>query len=375
MRTVRDHGAQGLHTTTTALELAHGCLSCPLRLDLLPLLGELADRDCVGRVVLALDPAFEPEATCWALQHVVPEASDAPVGDRLRVDGVLAVLEAASWLDDVTGEDDLADRGLAATQDDDRTLAQLGLSQVVFADAVVLAGDLDDMWAGARLAAVLDRLVPGVPRARWGTPPAAVLASVPTGARRGRPTTAHDPLLAGEPPLHEEVDVSLVPFTADRPLHPGRLHDALDVLLEGVVSSWGRIWLASQPERVIWLESAGQGLRVADTGPWLADLPPDEWDDVPPERQVAAALRWDPERGDRCTELVVLTHGRPAESIRAALAAAVLTDAEHAAGPAAWRLLPDPFGQWHEDPCETTGVPDPAAAGTTDHRTTDHHEE
>ncbi|SNR83502.1 ribosome hibernation factor-recruiting GTPase MRF [Blastococcus mobilis] len=369
LRTQRHRTGNAVAEQATAVELAHGCLSCTLRLDLLPLLRALARRNDVTRVVLHLDPALEPEHLCWSVANVLldDETGGTPetAGDWVRVEGVLAVVEAASWLDDVTGGDDLADRGLAATLDDDRTLAQVALSQVAFADAVVLAGPPADAWAGARLDAVLDRLVPGVPRADVRVHPDRLLTAVPAGARRGRISTAHDPLLAGQPPLGEDCGVQLVRFSPDRPLHPGRLHEALDLLLDGVVCSRGRLWLASQHDRAVWLESAGQGLRVGDAGPWLATLDDAAWADVDPQRRVAAALRWDPVHGDRHTELVVLTHRQPALAITAALHAAALTDEEWTAGPDAWRRYPDPFGTWHEDPCEASSPTDDSSTHVT----------
>jgi G3E family GTPase len=367
VRTLRERTAAGVVERSDAVELAHGCLSCTLRLDLLPLLRSLARRG-VDRVVLHLDPALEPDHLCWAIANVVlddePAGEHETAGTWVRVAAVLAALDTGSWLEDVTGGDDLADRGLAATPDDDRTLAQVALGQVAFADAVLLAGESADAWAGVRLGAVLDRLVPGVPRVGVGTPPEQVLAALGPDSRRGRLPSMHDPLLAGQPPLGEDAGVGLVRFAPVRPLHPDRLHDALDVLLDGVVCSRGRLWLASRHDRALWLESAGQGLRVGDAGPWLATLPDDGWADVPPERRVAAALRWDPDHGDRHTELVVLTHRQPASLITAALHAAELTDEEFAAGPEAWRRFPDPFGSWHEDPCEASAPADDATHAT-----------
>lgn len=369
LRTEQERNGSGVAERSTAVELAHGCLSCTLRLDLLPLLRTLARRDDVTRVVLHLDPALEPEHLCWSVANVLlddePEGIPETVGDWMRVAGVLTVVEAAGWLDDVTSGDDLGDRGLAATPDDDRTLAQVALAQVAFADAVVLAGPPADAWAGARLDAVLDRLAPSVPRADVRVPPDRLLAALGPAARRGRISSAHDPLLAGEPPLAEDCGVQLVRFDPDRPLHPGRLHDALDVLLDGVVCSRGRLWLASQHDRTVWLESAGPGLRMGDAGPWLATLDDGAWAEVDPQRRVAAALRWDPVHGDRHTELVVLTHRQPVLAITAALHAAVLTDEEWAAGPEAWRRFADPFGTWHEDPCEASGPADDSSTHVT----------
>ena len=385
VRTTRERRATGVVESTAAVELAHGCLSCTLRLDLLPLLRSLAQRDDVTRIALQLDPALEPEHLCWAFDEVVlDEVADDEVaddedgetaGDWVEVAGVLAVLDAAGWLDAATGEETLDDRGLAATAEDERTLAQVAVGQLTAADAVLLAGEPDDAWTAVRLTAVLDRLAPGAPRGRLGaTHPDALLSALPPTAKRGRMPTPHDALLAGQPPLDAVADVQLVRFSATRPFSPERLHDAIDVLLTGVVCSRGRLWLASQPDRAIWLESAGGGLRIGDAGPWLATLGEDAelWSQVDPGRAAAAALRWDPVHGDRDVELVVLTHRQPAELITAALTAALLTDAELADGEDAWRVLPDPFGTWHEDPCEAAGPADEADLHTSSTDREDH---
>ena len=50
-----------LTTTESALELAHGCVSCTIRNDLLVLLRKLHRREDVSRVVVHLAPWLEPE--------------------------------------------------------------------------------------------------------------------------------------------------------------------------------------------------------------------------------------------------------------------------------------------------------------------------
>ncbi|WP_249523134.1 ribosome hibernation factor-recruiting GTPase MRF [Modestobacter marinus] len=387
VRTLREQRDTGVVESTAAIELAHGCLSCTLRLDLLPLLRTLARRDDVHRIVLQLDPALEPEHLCWAFEEVLldedteldgstgPDADGETAGDWVEVAGVLVAVDAGSWLDAATGEETMDDRGLAATVDDERTLAQVAVGQLTAADAVLLAGAPDDGWAAVRLTAVLDRLVPGAPRGRLGsTHPDELLTALPVTAKRGRMPTPHDALLAGQPPLDAVADVQLVRFSATRPFSPERLHEAIDVLMTGVVCSRGRLWLASQPDRAIWLESAGGGLRIGDAGPWLATLGDDAelWSQVDPARSAAAALRWDPLHGDRDVELVVLTHGQPAELITAALTAALLTDEELAAGEESWRTSIDPFSAWHEDPCEAAGPADAADLHTSTTDREDH---
>ncbi len=364
--------------TSAVLELAHGCVSCTLRMDLLPLLCTLARRESVDRIVLALDPAFEAEAVCQAIENVVVAGVhgrvDGPAGRDVRVDAVLTCLDADAWLADATGDDTLAERGLA-TADDDRTVAQVAVGQVDFADAVIALGAADASGAllgdaRAKLAAVLARLVPGAPVA-WvdelsRLTPALVetlLTRVPADSRRGRVFDAHAPLLRGRPPLTGDCGVELVEFAAARPFHPARLHEALDVLLDGVVTARGRIWLATQPDEVVWLESAGGGLRVGGAGRWLAAMPEAELAEADPERRAMAALRWDERFGDRDISLSILVHEADPAEIREALHWALVEDDELRLverAPERVAQWDDPFGDWHADPCasdEAAGQP------------------
>ncbi|MEC3980881.1 ribosome hibernation factor-recruiting GTPase MRF [Amycolatopsis sp. H20-H5] len=348
----------GKRDQLTALELAHGCVSCTLREDLLPLLRRLAREPGVKRIIVRLDEAMEPEPVSWALQHVL--VGDRTVSEDVDLRAVLTVLDCATWLADATGDETLAERGMQASPEDERTVAQVALSQVEFADLLVLAGTAGDAWTAAKGAAVLDRVAPSIPRVELSMVDArTVLAAVPADARRGEVTDMHGPLLRGQPPLHPDCGVALLTFTSQRPFHPERLHDAIDVLLDGVVRTRGRAWVASQPDIGFWIESAGGGLGIGHAGPWLAAPDGPAWADVSPERRTMASLRWDPEFGDRAQEIVVVTDQATPEEVEAALQGALLTDEELAAGAEVWLTYPDPFGEWHEEPCDDTEL-DPA---------------
>ncbi|ALG06432.1 ribosome hibernation factor-recruiting GTPase MRF [Kibdelosporangium phytohabitans] len=323
----RQKSAAGDHVVQ--LELAHGCVSCTLREDLLPLLAKLAESDGVRRIVLHLDPTIEPEPVCWALRKL-------PV----QVAGVVTVVDVGTWLTDATGDEELAERGFGVAEGDDRTVAQVAVGQAEFADALVLTGAGADAWTAARTSAVLSRIAP---RANRVSPADAVhaLRGLPQGARRGKVDRWFDPLLCGQPPLESDCGVSLTVFADRRPFHPHRLHDAIGVLLEGVVRVRGRFWLASQPGLALWFESAGGALRIGQGGPWLATM--DDWRDECPQRTVKASLEWHPRFGDRAQELTIVAHQAIPDELTAALAAALLTDEELAEGEEAWLRYPDPL--------------------------------
>ncbi|MEV5651231.1 GTP-binding protein [Nocardia sp. NPDC052254] len=354
--------------TASVHELAHGCVSCTLRADLLPLLCRLAARDSVHRIVIALDPAFEAEAVCHAIEYVPVVGTvgrvDGPAGRDVRIAAVVTGLDARTWPAEALSDETIDERD-GASSDDERTVAQLAVGQVGFADATVIFA-ADQVGADERevVRSILDRLIPGAP-AVWIEHGREVtrgriemlLDRIPADSRRGRIFDAHAPLLRGRPPLLDENGVGLVEFATGRPFHPTRLHQALDVLFEGVITARGRIWLATQPDRVVWLESAGGGLRVGDAGTWLAAMTPAEFAAADPDRRALAALRWDEDFGDRDISLTILTCGADPDEIRTALHWALVDEAEMILLRNAPELVShwdDPFGEFHEDPCEAT---------------------
>lgn len=347
-----------LVTSETPLELAHGCVACTVRDDLLVLLRKLHRRADVHRIVVHLEPWLEPEPICFAVNHVRvhvgPGFTDGPAARDVEIMGVVTCVDSTAWLPGALGDDELADG---------RTVAQVVVGQAEFADALVL-----DAPEPTTLE-VLRRLAP---RARITVGPARIehtLNHLEPRARRGRGDDPHGPLLAGQPPLTTAGPVGLVEFAAHRPFHPQRLHDTLDVLLDGVVRTRGRLWLAGRSDHAMYLESAGGGLRVSSAGKWLAAMTSRERAYVDPERRAMADLRWHPVHGDRHTSLTMLLCGARPMEIEGALRAALLDDAEMSR-PGTWPGFPNPFGDWHEDPCDHA-LADQTTDGTShrgDHR-------
>jgi G3E family GTPase len=329
-----------LTTAEAGLELAHGCVSCTIRNDLLVLLRQLHRRDDVGRIVVHLAPWLEPEPICVAINHVrirvTPGYVDGPAALDVSIAAVVTCVDSSVWLSQALGD---------AQLDDGRTRAQVVVGQAEFADVAVLNS------ANPIVAGVLRRLSP---RARIHVGAEGIgqaLDNLFVDARRGESDDPHGPLLAGQPPLDSRGPVKLVEFTARRPFHPQRLHACLDLLLEGVIRTRGRLWLASQPDQAMWLESAGGGLRVSSAGKWLAALTGPELADIEAERRVFAELTWDDRHGDRHTAMTVLVYSAHPAVILDALNGALLTDDELRT-PQDWIGYDDPFGDWHEDPCD-----------------------
>lgn len=340
-----------LVVTEEALELAHGCLACTIRNDLLVLLRKLHRRDDVERVVVHLAPWLEPEPICWAINHTRVRVGlgyvDGPAARDVVIAGVVTWVDAVDWLSQALGEDELSDG---------RTVAQVVVCQAEFADVLVLNHPDPATLAVLRRLAPRARITVGVDRVEMA------LAHLEDESRRGRSDHPHAPLLAGLPPLAPDGAIRILEFSARRPFHPERLHAAVDTLLDGVVRARGRLWLANRGDQVMWLESAGGGLRVASAGKWLAAMTSSEVAYVDPERRAFADLMWEHRFGDRHTSMTILACGADPAAIADALNGALLTDDE-LAHPDSWGQYDDPFGDWHQDPCYET--PDMAGEFTS----------
>ncbi|MBX7448451.1 GTP-binding protein [Mycolicibacterium sp. 3033] len=319
------------------LELKNCCVACTVREDLLAHLCHLHRRGGIERIVVRLASWLEPGPVCTAITH-------SAAAREVSLAAVITAVDSDAWLSQALGEDELADG---------RTMAQVAVGQVEFADVAVVSTPDRETLAVVRRLAPRARITVGVDRLEL------TIAHLESDARRGRSDDPHASLLGGQPPLDPDGRVGLVEFTARRPFHPERLHDALDVLLDGVVRSRGRLWLANRSDRVMWLESAGGGLRLAHAGKWLAEMTSHEMAYVNPERRAMADLMWDPRHGDRHTSLAVLTCGAHAQDITRALNGALLTDHEMNRDHE-WPGYADPFGEWHVDPC---GEAVPTSAG------------
>ncbi|MGB5797881.1 MAG: GTP-binding protein [Mycolicibacter algericus] len=349
-------GAPVDSATKSALELAHGCVSCTLRNDLLVLLRRLHRRAGVERIVVRLPHWLEPQPICWAIRNVRvrvgPGYIDGPAGRDVTVAAVVTCLDAAAWLPRALGDDEL---------DDGRTVAQVAVCQAESADVIVVFEPNPTAMAVLRRLAPRARITAGTDRLEQA------LYHIDADARRGRGDDPHAPLLAGQPRLGAEGPVELIEFHARRPFHPQRLHSALDILLDGVIRARGRLWLANRGEGVVWLESAGGGLHISSAGKWLAAMTAAEAARVSPERHAFADLIWDHRYGDRHTSLVVLVCGADPAQIRAELSAALLNDDE-LRRPNQWGGYPDPFGDHHQEPCDDIST---AAAEISLYRTRD----
>ncbi|OEV08221.1 cobalamin biosynthesis protein CobW [Streptomyces nanshensis] len=325
-RTIRSAAGE-LHAGEAPL--VNDCACCALRQDLIPELERLATDGITRLAVVELWDSVEPKA----MAEVV-----AAHGEDVVLTNVVTAVDPALVLPCLGNGDDLADAGLAAAATDQRTVADTFARQLEYAPVLALVDSED---ADEEDAALLNQLHPTAHHVHAASRELAAAAFAGFDVRAA--AAAQDPACALLPQEADECGVSTYVWHRDRPFHPERLYRALEDLTCAAARSRGRFWLADRPDTLLGWDAAGGALSVEQAGPWLAALPDAAWDMVPPERRAAAALDWHDENGDRCQHLVFTSPGLDRDGLGEVLESCLLTDAEYAAGPDAWRRLPPTF--------------------------------
>ncbi|MFC8090243.1 CobW family GTP-binding protein [Streptomyces sp. NPDC057301] len=318
--------------------LVNDCACCALREDLVPELLRIRDAGGTRMAIVELWDSVEPKA----MAEVVTAGG-------LTVTGVLTAVDPALVLPYLGNGDDLAERGLAAAATDQRTVADTFARQLEYAPVLAVAAspEADDedrellaqLHPTARQVPIDDLTVPAPRRRPLSSLARAALAGFDVEAA----DAAQHPACALLPADADAHGVATLVWHRRRPFHPERLYAALEDLTCAAARSRGRFWLADKPDVLLHWDAAGGALCVESAGPWLASLPDAAWDMVPPVRRAAAALDWHPEHGDCCQHLVFTSPALDRDGLEQLLESCLLTDAEYAAGRAAWKQLPPAF--------------------------------
>ncbi|MFD9468001.1 CobW family GTP-binding protein [Streptomyces goshikiensis] len=327
LRLVRDASGELSRGETP---LVNDCACCALREDLVPELERLAGSGLTRLAVVELWDSVEPKA--------MAEVVAAHGGRALELTGVITAVDPALVLPYLVNGDDLADAGLAAAATDQRTVGDTWARQLEYAPVLAL---VDSGEAGAEDRALLAQLHPTARRVAADGGELAALAFA--GFDVEAAAAAQHPACALLPQEADEAGVTTLVWHRRRPFHPERLYEALEDLCCAAARSRGRFWLADRPDTLLAWDSAGGALCVENTGPWLASLPDAAWELVPPMRRAAASLDWHPDHGDCCQHLVFTSPGLDRHGLEQLLESCLLTDAEYAAGPEAWKSLPAAF--------------------------------
>ncbi|MDP9898223.1 zinc metallochaperone GTPase ZigA [Variovorax ginsengisoli] len=347
---VRDGGAALSRTEETLVEMSNGCICCTLREDLLLEVARLARTGRFDQLLIESTGISEPLPV--AETFTFADESGRSLADVARLDTMVTVVDAFSFLHDYASADSLALRGEALGDADMRTVVDLLIEQVEFCDVIVI-NKTDRVTADelAQLQAILRGLNPRarIELAHFGrVAPERLLDTGLFDFERAADAPGWLATLRGESlPESETYGIGSFVFRARRPFHPGRFWALAQREWPGVLRSKGFFWLATRVRHAGQWSQAGGACHHGLAGLWWAAVPQEQW---PQDADSQANIRrhWDDAVGDARQELVIIGIDMDEPALRLLLEACLLDDAEMRSGVNAWRRLDDPFPLWNE---------------------------
>ncbi|SHL48959.1 zinc metallochaperone GTPase ZigA [Phytopseudomonas punonensis] len=334
------------------VEMSNGCICCTLREDLLEEVSKLA-RD--GRFdYLLIESTGISEPLPVAETFTFRDEQGQSLADLARLDTLVTVVDGVNFLPDFQAAQSLASRGETLGEDDERSITDLLIEQIEFADVLLISKiDLISSAEREELSAILRRLNTRariVPMSMGAVPLEAILNTGLFDFARAAESPGWLKELRGEHvPETEEYGIASSAYRARRPFHPQRFFDFLSREWTNgrLLRSKGFFWLASKYQEAGSWSQAGGLMRHGLAGRWWRFVPKSQWPQDDDERK-AITRQWDKASGDCRQELVFIGQHIDFDQLHAELDDCLLTDAEMAAGTESWLRLPDPFGPWQE---------------------------
>lgn len=346
---IRDGGASLSRTEEKLVEMTNGCICCTLREDLLREVAKLAREGRFDALLIESTGIAEPLPVAQTFTFADEEGNG--LQEMTRLDTMVTVVDAANFLQQFMDGESLEELGQQAGEGDERTLSDLFIDQVEFADVIVVnKTDLVDAATLAELKAVLRRLNPAarILEANRGiVPVAAILDTGLFDMEKAMNSAGWLRELQGtHTPETEEYGIGSFVFEARRPFQPARFWDFLHRDWPGLLRSKGYFWLASRHDMIGLWSQAGGSAEYRPVGFWWAAAPKDAW---PEDKETVDAILdlWREPFGDRRQQLVFIGQDLDKAGMRECLELCQLTDDELAAGPTCWAAeMEDPFPVW-----------------------------
>lgn len=352
-RLVAKGGAALSRQEEKLVEMSNGCICCTLRDDLLMEVRSLAYAGRFDYLLIESTGVSEPMPV--AETFFFRDESGFSLEDIARLDTMVTVVDAANFERDFGTPEKLKDRGQGVSEEDERSVVDLLVDQVEFADVIVL-NKIDAVTTEQRA-----RIIAGIKalnsraaiiEASFGAvDPHQVLNTGKFDIYSAEQAPDWLKLIQNEPvPETEEYGITHFVYRARRPFHPERLHRWMAQDWLGVIRSKGFFWLATRMASVgLWSRAGGQSdVRLA--GRWYAAVDRQYWPGDQDEIMLVMS-NWKEPYGDRRQEIVVIGFSNQMDEgyLRDCLDACLLTDPELALGEKGWDEFDDPFPAWVGD--------------------------
>ncbi|MEM8984091.1 MAG: zinc metallochaperone GTPase ZigA [Pseudomonadota bacterium] len=332
------------------VEMSNGCICCTLREDLLDEVTTLARDGEFDYLLIESTGISEPLPV--AETFTFEDDSGVSLSDVAALDTMVTVVDAVNFLRDYDAAQSLHEAGESLGEDDERSVSDLLVDQVEFADVLLISKtDLVSQTDVERLTAILKTLNTDakiIPIQHGRVALDSVLNTGRFDFARAQQAPGWLKEMRGEHvPETEEYGISSFGYTARRPFHPEKFLRFLESAktFGKLIRSKGYFWLATRPEYAGHWSQAGGIARHGFAGLFWRAVPRENW---PTEQDYldSIAEQWQEPFGDMRQELVFIGQGLDEAAMTAALDACLLSEEEVKRGKAYWKTLPDPFPSW-----------------------------
>ncbi|WP_289075954.1 zinc metallochaperone GTPase ZigA [uncultured Pseudoalteromonas sp.] len=340
------------HSNEKLVEMSNGCICCTLREDLLVEVGKLAKDGRFDYLVIESTGISEPLPV--AETFTFADENGVSLGDVATLDTMVTVVDAVNFLTDYEQANDLQDTGESLGKDDERSVADLLVDQVEFADVILISKtDLVTNEQLNKLIAILNTLntqAKMIPISNGNININEVLNTGLFNFARAQQAPGWLKEMRGEHiPETEEYGISSFNYTARRPFNPEKFYHFLHNTEQfgQLIRSKGYFWLATRPLFCAQWSQAGGIAHYGFAGMFYKAIPKKDW---PTEPELLADInsKWVEPFGDMRQELVFIGQSLNKQAMIEALDDCLLPEEAVLKGKDFWKTYNDPFPIWEE---------------------------
>lgn len=335
------------------VEMSNGCICCTLREDLLIEVNKLAKEGRFDYLVIESTGISEPLPV--AETFTFADENGESLSDVAKLDTMVTVVDSINFLHDYETANALQDTGESLGEEDERSVADLLVDQVEFADVILLSKtDLVDSAEVDRLMAIirtLNTVAKIIPIENGQVEIEQVLNTGLFEFERAQQAPGWLKEMRGEHvPETEEYGIGSFTYVARRPFNPQKFYDFLHNTQQfgKLIRSKGYFWLATRPDFAGSWSQAGGIARYGFAGMFWKAIPESNW---PTDETYLQSIKsnWVEPFGDMRQELVFIGQGLDQVRMTSALDACLLSEKDLLRGKEHWRCLNDPFPIWKEE--------------------------
>ena len=334
------------------VEMSNGCICCTLREDLLLEINKLAKEKKFDYLVIESTGISEPLPV--AETFTFEDETGVSLSDAANLDTMVTVVDAVNFIKDYEEAKYLQETGESLGEDDERSVADLLVDQIEFADVILISKtDLVEDKDINKLKAIIKTLntqAEIIPIKEGNVEIDKVLNTGLFDFDKAKESPGWLKEMRGEHiPETEEYGIGSFSYTARRPFFPDKFYKFLHSTEQygKLIRSKGFFWLGSRLEYAGQWSQAGGIARYGYAGLFWRSVPKENW---PTDEQALATIKenWIEPFGDMRQELVFIGQGLDEAAMKKALDECLVSEDDMLKGAEFWTDLDDPFPPWQE---------------------------